>query len=55
MYQNMIYVIASLFPPGVGELVKILFICFAIFTVAGVVTAVVSIVNHFRGVIGFGR
>lgn len=55
MYSNIIYVISSLFPPGLDEIVKILFVCFVIFSVAGVLTAVVAIVNHVRGLVGFGR
>lgn len=55
MFQNMINVIASLFPPGLDEIVKILFICFVIFSVAGVITAVVAIVNRVRGLVSFGR
>lgn len=55
MFQNMINVICGLFPRGLDEIVKALFVCFVIFSVAGVLTAVVAIVNHVRGLVGFGR
>lgn len=55
MYLELINFIAQLFPPGLEELVYILFACFYIFSIAGVIYAVIAIFNKVKGVLGFGR
>lgn len=54
MYSNLVYVISGLFPPGIDEIVKAVFLCFAVFTIAGVIYCVIRIVNHLKGLIHFG-
>lgn len=55
MLTNLVYGFAGLFPAGLDTLVVILFRCFFVFSVAGVLYAVIRIVSTVKGLMHFGK
>lgn len=55
MLADLVYNFASLFPPGLEQIVIILFYCWFTFSIAGILYAVIRVVNNVKGLFHFGR
>lgn len=55
MLANFAHMIAALFPPGLDQIVLILFKCWFVFSCAGILYTIIHIVRDVKGLFTFGK